>query len=116
MSVLERTGEFGTMRALGNQGRFVVRLILGECFLLGLVGASVGVAGGVLIAALISWLGIPMPPPPNSNAGYTARILIELDIIWQAALVGVAAAVLSGVLPALRMRRVAIVDALRTAV
>lgn len=116
MSVLERTGEFGTMRALGNHGGFVVRLILGECLLLGLVGALVGVVGGVLLAALISWLGIPMPPPPNSNAGYTARIMIELDIVWQAALVGVTAAVLSGVLPALRMRKVAIVDALRTAI
>lgn len=116
MSVLERTGEFGTMRALGNRGGFVVRLIIGECFVLGLLGALAGVISGILLAAAISWIGIPMPPPPNSNAAYTARIMIEPAIVWQAALVGVAAAVLSGVLPALRMRRVGIVDALRTAI
>ena len=40
MGVFERMGEFGTMRALGNRGRFVVGLILSECLLLGLAGAE----------------------------------------------------------------------------
>ncbi len=36
MSVFERIGEFGTMRALGNRGRQVFALILIESVLLGL--------------------------------------------------------------------------------
>jgi putative ABC transport system permease protein len=115
MSVFERMSEFGTMRALGNRSGFVVALILAECLLLGLAGAIVGVLAGALLAQMISLIGIPMPPPPNSNSGYTARILLRPDITLQAFTVGSMAALLSGVIPALRARRVSIVDALRTA-
>ena len=115
MSVFERMGEFGTMRALGNRGNYVVSLILVECLLLGLAGAVVGVLGGALLAAGISLIGVPMPPPPNSNVGYTARILLLPDVALQAFTIGSVAALLSGVIPALRARRVSIVDALRTA-
>jgi putative ABC transport system permease protein len=115
MSVFERMSEFGTMRALGNRGRFVVALILVECLLLGVAGALAGVIAGALLSWLISAVGIPMPPPPNSNAGYTARILLLPEVAWQAFTIGAAAALLSGIVPALRARRVAIVDALRTA-
>jgi len=116
MSVFERTAEFGTMRALGNRGRFVVGLVLTECLLLGLAGAAVGVLIGASLAAAISIIGIPMPPPPNSNVGYTARIMLQPAAVAQAFVIGAAATFLSGVVPAVRARRVAIVDALRAAI
>jgi len=116
MSVFERMSEFGTMRALGNRSRFVSALILTECLLLGVVGAAVGVVAGSLLAWLISLVGIPMPPPPNSNAGYNARILLLPAVALQAFTIGAAATLLSGAVPILRARRVTVVDALRTAV
>jgi len=115
MSVFERMSEFGTMRALGSRSGFVVALVLTECLLLGVVGALVGVLAGALLAGVISLIGIPMPPPPNSNAGYTAQILLSPEILWQAFAIAAVAAPLSGLVPGLRARRVAIVDALRTA-
>ena len=42
MSVFERQGEFGTMQALGNRHRDIIRLIIVECTILGLVGAWPG--------------------------------------------------------------------------
>ena len=116
MGVFERMSEFGTMRALGNRSGFVVALILTECLLLGVAGAVIGALAGSLLAGAISLIGIPMPPPPNSNAGYTAQILLLPEIVVQAFTVGAVATLLSGVIPALRARRVAIVDALRTAI
>ncbi len=116
MTVFERLAEFGTMRALGNRGGRVMSLILTECLVLGLAGASVGLVLGMVIALVISAIGIPMPPPPNSSVGYTAQIALSSAGLLEAALVGVLAAVLSGVLPAIRARRVAIVEALRQAV
>jgi len=116
MTVFERIAEFGTMRALGNRAIHVVNLILTECLILGLAGATVGVVLGVLIAVVISGVGIPMPPPPNSSVGYTAQIALSPTSVLEAALVGVLATLLSGILPALRARRVAIVEALRQAV
>jgi putative ABC transport system permease protein len=116
MSVFERTAEFGTMRALGNRSAYAVRLIMLECTLLGAIGAACGVVVGVAIALLISAIGIPMPPPPNSNSGYTATIALVPAVIVAACLLGLVATVLAGVIPALRMQRVPIVDALQRSV
>ncbi len=113
MAVFERFGEFGTMRALGNRGRHVTLLVIVECALLGIIGASVGAAGGALLAMLISAVGIPMPPPPNSNIGYTAQIELLPRLIAEAFAIGVVATVLAGLVPAFRARRIPIVDALR---
>ena len=86
-----------------------------ECLLLGAIGSVLGVVIGVLLAILISAVGIPMPPPPNSNIGFTASIELMPWVTAEAAAVGLVATILAGVIPALRARRIAIVDALRQA-
>ena len=113
MSVFERIGEFGTMRALGDRANRVFRLILTESALLGLIGAVLGVAGGVVLATAISAVGISMPPPPNGNVGYTAIIRIVPSVLAMAFVVGLAATLLAALLPALKVSRTPVVDALR---
>src|SRR5690606_33038955 len=76
MTVLERTAEFGTMRALGRRGNDVFRLVLVENLLLGALGGAIGVVVGVAVALAVSAIGIPMPPPPGANTGYVAQIRI----------------------------------------
>jgi len=116
MTLFERTREFGTMLALGDRPRRVFRLILTESALLGLLGALLGVLLGCLAAWIISAIGIPMPPPPNANIGYTAFIrLVPLDVL-NAAAIGVVATCLAAVLPARRISRMDVVDALRQGV
>ncbi|OYY95548.1 MAG: ABC transporter permease [Hydrogenophilales bacterium 28-61-23] len=116
MSVFERVGEFGTMMALGNRGRRIFALILMENLIIGLIGASIGVALGSLLAVAISAIGIPMPPPPNSDLPYTAHILIIPSVIALAFAVGLIATVAASLLPALRVRRIPVVDALRQSI
>ena len=113
MSVIERTGEFGTMRALGNRKGEVVRLVVTEAVLMGLLGAAIGAILGVSLGWAISAIGIPMPPPPNSNLGYIARIRLVPSIVGGAFLVGATATVLASVPAAFRVSRLPIVDALR---
>jgi putative ABC transport system permease protein len=113
MSVFERIGEFGTMRALGDRAGRVFRLIVTESALLGLIGAILGVAGGIVLATAISTVGIPMPPPPNGNVGYTAIIRIVPSVLAMASMVGLAATLLAALLPALKVSRTPVVDALR---
>jgi putative ABC transport system permease protein len=113
MTVWERLGEFGTMRALGNRRRTIIVLILVESVLLGIVGATLGVLVGVACALAISAVGIPMPPPPNANLGYTALIRLVPDVIVMAFGVGLFATVLATILPALRVSREPVADALR---
>jgi len=113
MSVFERIGEFGTMMALGDRGDKVFRLVLIESALLGSVGAALGVALGVALALGISAIGIPMPPPPNGNLGYTAAIRIVPSVLAMAFAVGFAATTLAALLPAYRASRTPVADALR---
>jgi putative ABC transport system permease protein len=113
MTMTERVGEFGTMRALGNRRRQVFRLIIAESIVLGAAGSLIGALLGVLLAAAISAVGIPMPPPPNSDLGFTARIQIVPVEIGLAFAVGMIATVAASLLPAWRTTRTPIVDALR---
>lgn len=113
MSAFERVGEFGTMMALGSRSDHVFRLLAVENALLGTAGGLLGVAFGVVLALAVSAIGIPMPPPPNANIGYIAHIRIVPSVILMAFLVGFSATVLAALLPAWRVSRVAVVDALR---
>lgn len=113
MVVYERTGEFGTLLALGLRQRQIFKLVLLENTLLGLLGSLLGAIMGVALAAMISGIGIAMPPPPGSNIGYTATIRLVPWVLGAATLIGALAAVMAAVLPARRASRLPVVDALR---
>ena len=113
MVVHERTGEFGTLLALGTRRRDIFRLVLTENAMLGAIGAILGVLLGVGAALLLSSIGIEMPPPPGSAVSYTARIRLVPSVIGLAALAGAAASCAAALLPGRRASRLAVVDALR---
>lgn len=115
MSVFERTAEFGTMRALGNRGHRVFGLIMAEQCLLGLIGGLAGVLLGMIIGLAVSAAGIPMPPPPNSDIGYTGHIRIVPSVLIGAFFVGWFGTVLAALLPARRAARLEVAQALRHA-
>lgn len=111
--VIERTGEIGTMLALGIRRRQVLGLFLMEGAMLGLIGATLGVLIGLPLAWGISAVGIPMPPPPGMNRGFTGQILITLPLLTQAITLALGTALLASVYPAFKASRMRIVDALR---
>ncbi|MCB1906731.1 MAG: ABC transporter permease [Rhodocyclaceae bacterium] len=115
MSCYERVSEFGTMLALGNRPRDIFSLLVQENIVIGSLGAAAGVVLGFACAWIISGIGISMPPPPNANVGYTALIRIVPGDVLTAALVGFVATVAAVVLPARRISRTPVVDALRQA-
>lgn len=113
MSVFERVGEFGTMMALGNRRSRVFSLIIAENTLIAFAGAGCGVILGVMLAQIISAIGIPMPPPPNADLSYVAHIRIVPSVVATAFAVGLIATVAAALLPATRVRKIPVVDALR---
>jgi putative ABC transport system permease protein len=113
MTVFERTSEFGTTRALGNRGANVFQMVVLENVLMGLMGCLFGLALGLLLAYAISSIGIPMPPPPNADLGYVAHIRVTANAVIGAFLIGFVATLLASLLPALRVARMPIADALR---
>jgi putative ABC transport system permease protein len=113
MSVLERTGEIGTMMAMGTRRRGILSLFLTEGLLLGLLGGVFGLAVGVLLAHIISAIGIPMPPPPGLSVGYSAEILLTGQLVAGTLALAVGTTVLASLYPAWKASRLTIVDALR---
>lgn len=113
MNVFERVAEFGTMRALGNRSQTVFVLVIMETAMLGVIGATIGVIVGGVFALGISAIGIPMPPPPNADLGYTARIQLVPSIVSGAFVAGVVATTFAGIFAALRVARIPVAHALR---
>ena len=113
MTLFERVGEFGTMLALGDRSRKVFAMIVVESAILGLAGAVLGLLVGAAIALAASAAGIPMPPPPNSNLPYVAEIRLVPSVLLGAVLTGFLATVAASIIPAFRVSRTPVVEALR---
>lgn len=113
MSVLERTREIGTQLALGFKRRRILRQFLREGAVLGAVGGLAGVAVALVLARIISAVGIPMPPPPGMAVGYIGEIMITWPLALGALLLGLSSSVAASLYPAWKASRMEIVDALR---
>lgn len=113
MTLHERIREFGTLMALGNHPNEILKLILIEFIALGIIGSVFGMALGFSTSQLISLIGISMPPPPNSNIGYTAQIQIDFLGIMISGFVGFFATIFAAIAPSYRITKIKIVDALR---
>jgi putative ABC transport system permease protein len=112
MAVMERTREIGALLAMGTSGGQVVRMIVLEACWLGLIGGMLGSVMGFVVAALIHGLHIEMPPPPGAVEGMELQLEILLwDPAWVTGLMVVILA-LSAAVPAARVLRLRIAEAL----
>jgi putative ABC transport system permease protein len=113
MNVMERTGEVGTLLAIGLKRKRILQMFATEGLLLGLVGGLAGIAIGYALAELISAIGIPMPPPPGMERGFTGEIRVTAGLLLSAFLIASITTLLAGLYPAWKASRQQIVNALR---
>ena len=113
MNVLERTAEIGTCLAIGRSTRQILRQFIFEGLSIGLIGGALGLTLSVMLASLISYVGIPMPPPPGMSEGYSGEILLTVPMAINTFLLALATTLLASVYPAWKASRLEIVDALR---
>lgn len=114
MSVMERTNEIGTARAMGVRRGGVRRQFLLEGAILGAVSATAGIVAARVLTELVNHAHITYTPPGNASpvdltlltAG-TGSLLIS---VW---LLLTAIAALASIVPANRAARMDVVDALR---
>lgn len=114
MTVLERTREIGTMLAVGMRRRQIIRLFMLEGAVIGAVGASLGLAVGLVLVAWFNHQGIPLPAPGATVDSIVRPWLSGRFIVG--ALVGTPlGAALATLWPAWRASRLRPVEALATA-
>jgi putative ABC transport system permease protein len=113
MSVMERTGEIGTAMALGASRQRILGQFILEGAVLGLAGATMGTVLGLLLASILSAVGIPLPPPPGLDTPIIAAIRVGPGLAVAAFVTAALSATLAGLYPAWRASRLVIVDSLR---
>lgn len=113
MSVWERAREIGTIMALGSKRYEVLKLFLLEGLILGILGGLLGIIVGTGLAYVISFIGIPMPPPPGANINWVAHIRVVPKLLFSSFLIALISSLLSSFYPAFKASRLVIADALR---
>ena len=113
MSILERTGEIGTLMALGNKRRKIMFMFVAEGFLLGIAGGLTGLLIGFTLAQIISAVGIPMPPAPGMTRGFTGQILVTPGLAVSSSWLALLTSVIASLYPSWKASKMQIVDALR---
>jgi len=106
-SVLEKTKEIGTMKAIGAKNRDILMIFLFNSAMVGLVGGILGVILGAFVSTLFPLLGMKMMGGSSSSIYLSPKLMVFG--LTLAVLIGV----ISGVVPAYRASKLKPVDALR---
>lgn len=80
MSVVERTREIGTLRALGAHPREIVAQFVREGILIGVVGVLIGDLLAWAIILVLPYMGMEMPAPPGRSEGYPLLVAASLPL------------------------------------
>ena len=107
MATRERTTEYAVMRAIGFKPRHIVGMVLGEGFVISLVGIALGVA---LAPPIMRFFGKLFE---KQMGGFLGNFGLALEPVLLAVVVGLTLGMVAAALPARRAGRLKIVDALR---
>lgn len=106
-AVMERTKEIGTLKAIGFSSRRILLVFLAESLLIGMVGGTLGIFGGIAAGNVLVSLARFGPGAPPISPVFTIQDMVS---VW-ALSVGLSA--IAGLYPAWRAARLPPVDALR---
>jgi putative ABC transport system permease protein len=114
MSVMERTAEIGTARAIGLRRSGIRRQFLLEGWILGAIGATAGILLGIALGYIVNRAGLTWLPPGQSAP---SPLAVKIDDMWKLHLgiwLGLMVmTTLAAIIPANRAARLPVVDALR---
>jgi putative ABC transport system permease protein len=116
MSVMERTSEIGTLRAMGVQRGGIRQQFLAEGLILGFIGATFGVVLSIVVAAAVNRAGLQWLPPGQTYPVPLRLLLWVYPALVFATWLGlVAVAAMAAWVPANRAARMTVVNAIRYA-
>jgi putative ABC transport system permease protein len=111
ITVAQRTREFGLLRTLGASRAQIMRAVVQEGLLLGVVGAVIGLLGGIALAPALDGLfkAFGADLPDNGTVLEARTVIVSLGV-------GIVVTVLAGLFPAMRATRVPPIAAMREGV
>jgi putative ABC transport system permease protein len=111
ITVAQRTREFGLLRTLGASRAQIMRSVVQEGLLLGVVGAVLGLFGGIGLAPALDGLfkAIGADLPDNGTVLEARTVIVSLAV-------GILVTVFAGLAPAVRSMRVPPIAAMREGV
>lgn len=113
-TVVERTVEIGTLRAIGLRQAGIRRMFVTEGVVLGITGAVLGVALALVVASIVNHLDLHwLPPGSASPVPLALTVWGETGLIFGTTFGIVIMATVSAWWPARRAARLNVVDALR---
>ncbi len=115
MTILERTREFGILKALGSRPSGIFLLIVLETVFLAVVSVCAGIAMGMAANFLLGKYGIPSGPAVEIGGIRFEKIYgkVSFYTVWAPSSAAFLSALLVSLLPALRAARIVPVKAIR---
>lgn len=113
-SILERKQEIGNLRANGESIFDVMKLILYEGFLLGVLGSTIGLSLTYFIVMKFLDKQILMPAGPGSTRQFLLTFHFDWDMVFYTAALNIAAAILASYIAGIKVARMPIAQALRS--
>lgn len=105
MSVAERTREIGMLRSLGLTRFQVIRMILAEAGLLGIIGGILGLGFGILLTRIfLAAMG--------AMSGYDLEFILPVKAMWLSVVVALTTSQLAALLPAIKASRTPVLSAI----
>lgn len=112
MTVVERTGEIGTLRALGESRIDIIGQFLIETFFIALLGIGAGLLLSVGVIKLVETVKI-MTEMPGASIPFQIKIYFLVSSACYASALAVITTIIATLIPALRASKMDIVEALR---
>lgn len=113
--ILERKREVGTLRANGESSSDVMRLLLAEGAVLGILSTTFGILSALVINHIFLAQGILMPPSPGLTRQFHVFIELQSWMAVKTLILGVVCTIAGTFLAAWKVVRMPIAEALRAA-
>jgi len=116
MTILERTREFGILKAIGTRPEGIFIMVILETSVLAFVSIAIGIFFALIINFKLSQIGIPYPMPIEIGGMALHHLYGQLSFfnIWVPALVVSLSSIGVSVIPAIRAAQIVPVKAIRS--
>jgi len=116
MSVLERTGEFGVLKAIGTSPRRIFSLIVIETLMLAVIACLAGFLVSLPVNYYLATVGISLPDPVEFSGITMSHMqgLWNISVFVDPALIIIGSAAFVSIFPAHRAAKIIPVEAMRS--